>query len=84
MNQFYLVVLLAFIILIVYSIAGFYGIGLCALGLLCTPVTLLSINFLAGISSDAYKFTKTAKTYGVIIDRIYKMAWASRNYSIYL
>jgi hypothetical protein len=46
-------------------------------------VTLLSINFIGGLAGDSHKFAKTAKTFGIIIDRLYKIAWATRNYSIF-
>lgn len=54
----------SFLLLITYCIAGFFGIALCCLGLVSSPIALITANFIAGISSDSYKFTKTAKTYG--------------------
>jgi len=48
--HFFVFVLIGFAILLAYSIAGFVGIALCGVGVMCSPVTLLAINFLGGIT----------------------------------
>lgn len=63
--------------------AGFYGIGMCALGLFAIPVTIISINFLSSVSNDSFYLAKVARVYGSILDNIFRVLWAARNYSIY-
>jgi len=36
-------------------LAGFYGVGMLALGLLSSTITLLSINYLGGAGDDGLK-----------------------------
>ena len=54
-----------------------------AVGLFSSFITLLSINFLGGFTSDGLKCSKVTRSYGIIVDRLYKMAWSARNYSVY-
>jgi len=56
--HFFVFILIGFTNLLCYCIAGFTGIALAGVGVMCTPVTLLSINFLGGISSDAHKLAE--------------------------
>lgn len=51
--HFFIMFLIGFSILLAYIIGGFIGIGLTGLGVVCTPVTLLAINFLGGLSSGS-------------------------------
>lgn len=51
--HFLIFIFIGFVILLTYVIAGFTGMALCGVGVICTPVTLLSINFLSGISQNA-------------------------------
>lgn len=71
-------------ILIAYLIGGFFGIAMLGSGLVCTPITLLSINFMGGVASDAFLFAKIARVYGRLTDRLFKVAWPSRNYAVYI
>lgn len=71
-------------IMISYSIGGFYCTGLSALGLMSSSITLLSINFLSGIINDSYQCAKITRTFAIVKERIYKIAWCARNYSIYI
>jgi hypothetical protein len=82
-SQFAIIFLFAFFIVVAYSLGGFYCIGMLAIGLFSSFITLLSINFLGGFTSDGLKCAKVTRSYGVIVDRLYKMAWSARNYSVY-
>jgi Na+/H+-translocating membrane pyrophosphatase len=55
---------MASFILLAYTLAGFFGVGMLAIGLLSSIVTILSINFLSGFSEDGLKCAKIARTYG--------------------
>lgn len=56
--HFIIFILIGFFMVICYCIAGFIGIALCAVGVMSTPITLISINFLSGISTDAHKLAE--------------------------
>jgi Na+/H+-translocating membrane pyrophosphatase len=83
-SQFVIFFVLGIILLTCYGLAGFYGIGLCAIGLFAIPVTIISINFMAGITNDSFLLAKVSRVYGSILDNIFRVLWAARNYSIYI
>lgn len=80
----FIMFLIGFAILLSYIIGGFIGIALTGLGLVCTPVTLLSINFLGGIASDSYKMAELSHLNLQLLDKLYKILWPSRNYGIFI
>lgn len=56
--HFFIFIFIGFTVLLSYCIAGFTGIALTGVGVMSTPVTLISINFLSGISTDAHKLAE--------------------------
>jgi len=76
--------IISLICIIGYSVAGFIGLSWTALGLLCTPVTLGAINLFGGITHDAHFLGKISKLAEINIGNIFNIAWAARNYSVYV
>ncbi len=84
MAQFYIFLACGFAIILSFVIAGFYGIGIMAIGLMGIPITMLAINYIGGITTQAFQFSKVARVYGDLTDRLYKISWTSKNYGIYV
>lgn len=82
--HFFCFIAIGFIVLIVYCIAGFIGIALCGIGVISTPVTLLSINSIAGMTTDAHRLAELSHLNYRLIMRLYKIAWPSKNYGIHI
>jgi len=67
-----------------YLLAGFFGIAIISIGLICAPVSLLTINLFTGISLDSYKYSYIGQILGNLKDELYKISYAAQNYSIFL
>ena len=79
-----LIIALSFITMMCFTQAGFMGIGMCALGLLCSPTLLLSINVFGALcTASSYLTNMDDHIIEDIAERINKLVWASRNYMLF-
>lgn len=76
--------MISLICIVGYSVSGFFGIGCCIVGFLSIPVTLGTINFFAAIAHDSHFIAKLSKIPEAMTNRLFWIAWAVRNYGIFL
>jgi hypothetical protein len=63
---------------------GWLGFMAAAAGFLINLVIYVAILYIGIMSSDCHKLSCMGIVSSIMQDRLYKMAWAARNYSIYV
>lgn len=70
--------------LISFSLLGFYGVSLAALGLLSNILVISGMHELGGVSHAAHKTVILCKLYGPERTRLANQSWAAMNYQIHV
>lgn len=77
-------IIIALLVIIVFNLAGWSGFMAAACGFLINLVIYIPIFYVGCQSADAYKLCCMGHVNQIVSDRLYKMAWAARNYYIYV
>ena len=75
---------LLIMLFVVFTIGGFAGVIYFAAGYIALILVLMPIYFLGSSSSDSYRLSCFVDFPEVLQNRVYDMAWASRNYMVHL
>ena len=75
---------MAILIVTLYSLAGWVGFMAGAAGFFINILIMVPIFYIGAMSSDSYKLCCMGIVNQIVSDRLFKFAWAARNYYIYL
>lgn len=78
------VVIMAMVVISVYALAGFVGFMGAACGFLINLLIYVPIMYVGVMAADAYKLCCMGIVNEIVSDRLYKIGWAARNYTIYV
>lgn len=67
-----------------YAMAGWAGFLAASAGFLINIFIMVPIFYIGAMSSEGYKLCCMAIVHEIVTDRLYKFAWAARNYMIYV
>lgn len=73
-----------FMVFLAYAVLGFAGILFLACGFLGPLYVSMTIFYVGAVASDAFKLTNLSPIADDITANIYGIAWATKNYKVYL
>ncbi|CAD8185957.1 unnamed protein product [Paramecium pentaurelia] len=83
-GQIIIVLTLGIIATAAHALAGYAGILAAAAGFLINVLIIIPLYYIGSISQDGAKLCAASHVTQVVSERFTKMAWAARNYMIYL
>lgn len=78
------IVIMALVVVSVYNLAGWMGFMAAAAGFIINLIIYVPIMYVGVMAADAYKMCCMGIVNEIVSDRLYKIAWAARNYAIYV